>query len=64
MGIASGFVYVYWLSPWLKAQACSIEDVPTACDTAARASRIALWVAPVIYVVGFFTAYLLAPLFL
>ena len=64
--ISSDFAYVYWLSPRLKAQgqACSIEDGPTACDTATRVSRIALWVAAVIYAVGFFTAYLLAPLFL
>lgn len=64
--IASDFVYLYWLSPRLKSQgqACSIEEGPTACDTATRVSRIALWVAAVIYTVGFFTAYLLAPLFL
>ena len=63
--IGSDFVYVYWLSPRLKAQgqACSIEDSTTACDTATRVSRIALWVAAVIYAVGFFTAYLLAPIF-
>lgn len=59
--IASDFVYVYWLSPRLKAQgdACSIEDGPTTCDTATRISRVALWVAAGIYVVGFFAAYLL-----
>ena len=63
--IASDFLYVYWLSPRLTAQgqACSIDDGPTACDTATRISRIALWVAAVIYAVGFFTAYLLAPIF-
>ncbi len=63
--IASNFVYVYRLSPRLKAQgqACLIEDGPTACDTATRVSRIALWVAAVIYAVGFFTAYLLVPIF-
>jgi mercuric ion transport protein len=64
--IGGDFVYMYWLSPRLKAQgqACSIEEGPTACDTATRVSRIALWLAAVIYCVGFFVAYLLAPLFL
>ena len=63
--IAGDFVYVYWLSPRCKSQveACSIEDGPTACDIATRVSRIALWVAAVIYAVGFFMAYLLAPIF-
>jgi hypothetical protein len=62
--IASNFLYVYWLSPRLKAggQACSIEQGPTACDTATRISRIALWLAVVVYAVGFSTAYLLAPI--
>jgi mercuric ion transport protein len=64
--IASDFVYVYWLSPRMKAQgqACAIEDGPAACDTATRVSRVALWVAAAIFCIGFFVAYLLAPLFL
>ncbi len=64
--IASDFVYVYWLSPRIRAdgQACSIENGPTACDAATRMSRIALWAAAIIYGAGFFVAYLLAPLFL
>lgn len=61
--IVSDFFYVYWLSPRLKTggEACSIEQGPTACETATRISRIALWVAAVIYSIGFFTAYLLGP---
>lgn len=64
--IAGDFAYIYWLSPRLKAQgqACSIEGGPTACDTATRLSHIALWVAAVIYCIGFFASYLLAPIFL
>ncbi|MDE3180968.1 MAG: hypothetical protein KGM47_15080 [Acidobacteriota bacterium] len=64
--ITGDFVYVYWLSPRMKAdgQACSIEDGPTACDTATRVSRIALWAAATIYCIGVFVAYLFAPLFL
>jgi hypothetical protein len=62
--IGSDFLYVYWLSPRLKAQgqACSITEDPTACDTATRISHIALWVATGLYGVGFFTAYLLSPI--
>lgn len=62
--IAGDFVYVYGLSSWLKAegQACSIQDGPTACDTATRVSRVALWVAAVIYAVGAFSAYAIGPI--
>ncbi len=62
--IASDFIYVYWLSPKLKAQGqtCSIEDGPTACDTVTRISRVVLWVAAGTYAIGFFTAYLLGPI--
>jgi hypothetical protein len=62
--IASDFFYVYWLSSRLKAQgrACSNADGPSACGAATRVSRVALWVAAGIYVVGFFTAYLLGPI--
>lgn len=64
--IASDFLYIYWLGPQLKAQgdSCSVADGPTACDTATRISRTALWVAAVNYAVGFFTAYLLGPILL
>jgi len=62
--IASDFLYIYWLSPRLKARgrSCSVAGNPTACDTATRISRAALWVAAVIYAVGSFTAYLLGPI--
>lgn len=64
--IALSFLYTYYLAPRLKAQAqtCSIEDGPTACDTATRLSRIALWVSAGIYALGFFTAFVLGPLFI
>jgi hypothetical protein len=62
--IAGDFLYIYWLSPRLKVQgqACSVADGPTACATATRISRVALWVAIGIYAIGFFTAYLLGPI--
>lgn len=61
--IIINFFYVYWLSPRLKSRgpACSVEPGATACETATRVSRIALWVAAVLYAIGFFTAYLLGP---
>ena len=60
--IAGNFLYVNLLAPRLKRQACPIEDGPTMCDKATRISRVALWVAAVIYGIGFFTAYLLGPI--
>jgi hypothetical protein len=64
--IAGNFLYVYFVAPRLKTQgqACPVEDGPSVCDNATRISRVALWVAAVIYGIGFFAAYLLAPLFL
>jgi hypothetical protein len=63
--IAGNLLYVYVLSPRLRARgaACS-PDAPEACDTATRVSRILLWVSAGLYAVGFFTAYLLGPIFL
>lgn len=62
--LAGDFVYVYWLSPRLKAQgrACPTEDGPTLCDMETRMSRIVLWVAAVIFTIGFFSAYALGPI--
>lgn len=61
--IAGNFAYVYRLAPKLRAQgeACSI-DSPGACETADRVSRIVLWTSAAIYLVGFFTAFLLGPI--
>jgi hypothetical protein len=61
--IAGNFGYVYLIAPKLQAQgaACSPDDTG-ACEGATRTSRIVLWVSGVIYVVGFFSAYLLGPL--
>lgn len=61
--IALNFAYVYALAPRLRAgdQACPADD-PTACGRADRVSRIVLWVSAAIYMVGFFTAYMLGPI--
>lgn len=59
--MAISFVYVYRIAPRLKAQAgaCSVEKGVTACDTATRLGRVALWVSVAIYAIGFFTAFAL-----
>ena len=57
--IAGNFVYIYALAPRL--QACDPSD-PAACQTATRFSRIVLWSSAALYVIGFFTAYLLGPI--
>lgn len=60
--IALNCAYVYALAPKLRGdEACPVDE-PTACGTADRVSRAVLWVSAAIYVVGFFTAYLLAPI--
>jgi hypothetical protein len=61
--IASNFLYVYVAAPRLQARSgsCSPDD-PTACQTASKLSRIILWCSGVLYIIGFFSAYLLGPL--
>jgi hypothetical protein len=54
---------VYLVAPKLLAQGAScLPNNPGACDVATRTSRFVLWVSGAIYVVGFFSAYLLGPL--
>lgn len=64
--IAGDWLYTYWLAPRLRAQNLAAEacpvDGPSACEAASRFSRITLWIATVIYAIGFFTAYILGPL--
>lgn len=64
--ILVNLLYIYGLSPQLRAEgkACIAEDGRSTCDTASRLSHVALWVAAAIYVIGFFTAYLLGPIFM
>ncbi|MBA3640533.1 MAG: hypothetical protein M3541_07370 [Acidobacteriota bacterium] len=61
--IALNFVYVYRVAPRLRAagEACPIDE-RTACSTADTVSRVTLWTSAVIYVVGFFAAFILGPL--
>jgi mercuric ion transport protein len=61
--IAANFVYVFRVTPKLQTagQTCPVGQ-PSACGTASRISRAILWVSAAIYLVGFFSAYLLAPI--
>lgn len=61
--IAANFVYVFRIAPKLQVagQSCPVGE-PSACDTASRVSRAMLWVSAGIYAIGFFSAYLLAPI--
>ena len=62
--IAGNFVYVYAIAPRLKAtgEACEVGAGPSACDTATRVGKWALWLSAAVYLVGFFVAFLLLPL--
>jgi mercuric ion transport protein len=60
--IALSFVNMYVIGPRIRArQECTSEN-PTACEGASTISKILLWVSAVIYLVGFFVAYVLGPI--
>lgn len=59
--IALSFLNMYYISPRLRANSCA-PDNPSACEAASKFSRVLLWVSAAIYVVGFFSAYLLGPI--
>src|SRR5690349_3302965 len=58
--IALAFIQTYGVSPrlWSDTEGC-MPDNPEACYNANRFSKVVLWVAAVIYGVGFFVAYVL-----
>lgn len=62
-GLLIGFNF--WLFYGRKRnQTCEIDEngKETACDTAARWSKVILWISASIYLAGLFMAYLLLPL--
>lgn len=63
--IALNFVYMYQLAPRLRStgEACPTDEA-TACSAADTVSRAVLWASAVIYLVGFFAAFVLGPLLL
>jgi hypothetical protein len=60
--IAANLAYVYRVAPKLLSQGACPPDRPQACDVASRTSRVVLWISGLIYVLGFFSSYLLGPL--
>ena len=59
--IALSFLNMYYIAPQLSANACAPGN-PSACETASKFSKVLLWASAAIYVVGFFSAYLLGPI--
>jgi mercuric ion transport protein len=59
--IALSFLNMYYIASRLRANACSAEN-PSVCAEASKFSRVLLWVSATIYVVGFFSAYILGPI--
>ena len=59
--IGLSFLNTYYVAPRVRAKACS-PDNPSACEDASKISRVLLWVSATVYVVGFFSAYLLGPI--
>jgi mercuric ion transport protein len=59
--IGLSFMNMYYLLPRLKAKACPPDD-PSACESVSKFSRVLLWVSAALYVIGFFSAYLLGPI--
>jgi mercuric ion transport protein len=59
--IGLSFLNMYYVAPRLRTKACAPGD-PSACETASKFSQVLLWAAAAIYVVGFFSAYLLGPI--
>ena len=61
--IVANFVYIFRIAPRLQqaGQSCPV-DQPSACGAASRISRVILWTSAGIYLVGFFSAYLLGPM--
>jgi hypothetical protein len=62
--IAANLVYVYRLSPMLRARqlGCDVSD-PRACADASAPSRVILWFSAGLYATGFFVAFALGPIF-
>ena len=60
--IAMSFVMTYVIAPRLQqGEACDADD-PTTCDEVSKVSRIILWGSALIWLCGFFVAYLLGPI--
>ena len=63
-GLLIGFNFWLFYGRKRDYQTCEIDEngKETACDTAARWSKVILWISAGIYLAGLFMAYLLLPL--
>jgi len=61
--IAASFARLYYVEPRLQMRggACPLER-PEGCEVASRFSSVVLWISAILYVVGFFVAFLLGPI--
>src|SRR5215471_1850618 len=59
--IAASFLNMYYIAPRFQSQSCSPED-PNACATVSGFNKWVLWISAVLYVGGFFVAFLLGPI--
>jgi mercuric ion transport protein len=57
--IAASFVHTYVVAPRLKARGTACSPDNKACESASRFSVILLWTSAVLYLIGFFTAFML-----
>jgi mercuric ion transport protein len=60
--LAASFFYVYGLGPRLRTGHAACPPDAVVCEVAGRFSRIVLWLSGAIYLVGFFTAFVLGRL--
>jgi hypothetical protein len=61
--IATNFVYVYNVVPKLRVRSAACAGGRNgACEDVSAFGRTVLWISAALYLVGFFTAFLLAPL--
>ncbi len=60
--ILLSFVQTYLIAPRLKSGADTCAADEPSCDRATRFSKIVLWISAVIYLIGFFTAFMLGPI--
>jgi hypothetical protein len=62
--VGASFFYIYAIAPRLQAGGATCPPDDPACGTAARISKVVLWVSAVIYAVGALTAFALGPFLL
>jgi hypothetical protein len=59
--IAASFLNMYYIAPQFRSQSCPLED-PNACAIVSGFSKWILWISAMLYVGGFFVAFLLGPI--